>query len=219
MNKIKMKKLLIILLSITVLIFTYILIKPNISRTCWLSDFGISLKIPYAYSKVEENNDNKLINLYNDKNGITINGTDLGANFWSSKNLEDRVEEYTKVIAAMNYDASVKNIKKEILNLEDGRVGRVEIEIEKPNKSLKTISLITENSNGNLIVEFYGEKNNIEVSKADIETIISSIKIEKNKHIYTEDLINIGQENALENQEDINISGNSGEQDTEKDSL
>lgn len=187
-----MKKILMVLgvlLLITIVIIVYMITKPNLSRTCKLADFGISFKIPYTYSEVNELADNRLLNLYHSKNEITIKAADLGRNFWSSEKIEERMDEYIKVITAANYDSNVKGIKQEVIEVSGGRFGRVEIEVERPNQTLKTISLITESNNGNVVIEIYGEKADLEEKNEEIEAIIASAKIGKNKHVYIEDLL------------------------------
>lgn len=182
-----MKKFLI-LVSIVVLITIILSViagfKPLMSRTCNLGDFGITLKIPYMYTESSKVGKNTLLNLYSRQNGISISSINLGNEFWSSNILEERVEEYLKVISATNYDARIQNSKSEIITLSGVLVGRIEMEIIKPDKAMKMISLIMDEKNGNVAIEIYGEKVYMDKMEEDIEKIISSIKFGENKHVY-----------------------------------
>ena len=182
-----MKKFLIlvlIILLITIILSVIAGFKPLMSRTCNLGDFGISIKIPYMYTESSKIGKNTLLNLYSRQNGISISAINLGNEFWSSNILEDRVEEYLKVISATNYDARIQNSKSEIITLSGALVGRTEMEIVKPDKTMKMISLIMDEKNGNVAIEIYGDKVYIDEMEEDIEKIISNIRFEENKHVY-----------------------------------
>ncbi|MBO5179529.1 MAG: hypothetical protein J6B87_04200, partial [Clostridia bacterium] len=159
----------LIILIITIILSVIAGFKPLMSRTCKLGDFGISLKIPYMYTESSKIGKNTLLNLYNRKNGVTISSINLGNEFWSSNILEERVEEYLKVISATNYDAKIQNSKSEIITLSGVLVGRTEVEIVKPDKTMKMISLIMDEKNGNVAIEIYGEKMYMDEMKEDIE--------------------------------------------------
>lgn len=177
--------LVLIILIITIILSVIAGFKPLMSRTCKLGDFGISLKIPYMYTESSKVGKNTLLNLYNRQNGISISSIDLGNEFWSSNVLEERVEEYLNVISATNYDARIQNSKSEIITLSNVLIGRTELEIVKPDKTMKMISLIMDEKNGNVAIEIYGEKEYMDEMEEDIENIISTINFGENKHIYS----------------------------------
>ena len=129
-----MKKLWIcfLVLILLVIVFTIVaMIRPNISRTCRIGEYNITMKVPYAYEKEEDNYENSLINLYNKVAGISISAIDLREDFWSSGDVESRMDEYLNVISSANYDAGLKNLKTEILAGTNGKIGRVEFELSK----------------------------------------------------------------------------------------
>ena len=177
--------LVLIILIITIILSVIAGFKPLMSRTCNLGDFGISLKIPYMYTESSKVGKNTLLNLYNRQNGISISSIDLGNEFWSSNVLEERVEEYLNVISATNYDARIQNSKSEIITLSNVLIGRTELEIVKPDKTMKMISLIMDEKNGNVAIEIYWEKEYMDEMEEDIENIISTINFGENKHIYS----------------------------------
>ena len=71
-------------------------LKPGWIRTCNLGDFGVSLKVPYAYANVSINREGNLLYLYNEENEIIISGIDVGKGFWKSDLPEERIDEYIK---------------------------------------------------------------------------------------------------------------------------
>lgn len=196
----KLLKLLIFFVTIAVLSAVLVVMKPYMSRICRLEDFGINIKVPYSYSEVESEHVKSILSLYNSKNGIKISALDMGKQFWSSGDVNVRTEEYLNVISAANYDASVKNVKKEAIEIGGTLVGRAEVEVVRPTRSLKTISLIVGEEHGSVVIEIYGEADKMNENKESIEQLIQTIKFSKNKHVYEE----VQEENIEKN--------NSGEQ-------
>jgi len=182
----KIFKLLLFFVGIAIVCAILAAIKPYMSRTCNLDDFGITLKVPNAYEVVESEHTRSILSLYNSQKGIRISALDMGKNFWGYENVTERMEEYLKVISAANYDATVQNIKREVIELSGISVGRVEIEVVKPTKKLKTISLIMGADYGSVVIEIYGETENMNLYQAEIEELIKMIRFGKNKHVYEE---------------------------------
>lgn len=182
-KKKEMKKimgLIIILILIAVILSVLVALKPNFNRRCQLGTSGISIKVPYSYQKTITENENTLLSLYEVEKGIEIEAIRLKDDFWSQEEIDARMDEYMNVLATANYDAQVKNTKLEVLELEDRKLGRVEAELEKQNVTSKSITLITTKQEGNIVIELIGEKEKMEENQAEIEKIISSIKIKKN---------------------------------------
>ena len=187
-----MKKFIIILLSAVILsavLSVIVTVIPCLYYTHRLSDFGVSIKIPGTYIKEEATDRGNLLNVVQKQKGITITAVDLGKDFWSKNEAEGRIEEYLKIISTANYDANILNIKKESVEIADKTIGRVEYETKRGNTVLKTVALLTENDNGNLAIEISGLQKNMLENSEEIEKIISSIKIGKNKHVYEEKII------------------------------
>lgn len=192
-----MKKTILIIISLIILIvvgtFLFFIIRPNLSKTYKLDAFNVSIKIPYAYEEVEneslkpkESSDttqsakdrsNIIINLYNEYNGISITVLNLQGDFWSSGDTISRMDEYTKVISSANYDSNIRNVKMEAIEKLDSKIGRVEMELAKQNTENKSVTLITDETIGNLVIEIIGTKESFENYSEEIEKIINSVKI------------------------------------------
>ena len=144
-----------------------------------LEKYNITIKVPRAYEEIENDVENNLLRLYN--NGVTINAIDLKENFWSSGDIEARMDEYIRVISTANYDSSLKNPKIETVKNSEDKLGRVELELENPEGSSKTVTILTSRNIGNLVIEFTGTVENINKNMNDIDKIIGTIKIKDNK--------------------------------------
>lgn len=185
-----MKKLWIcfsILIVLGIVMAAIAIMKPTISRTCRIGEYNITMKIPYAYEKEEDNYEDSLMNLYNKEQGIRINAIELKENFWSSDDIESRMEEYLKVITSVNYEAGLKNLKTEIIEGTSGRIGKIEFELSKnyeEEKDInldesKAVTLITNAEIGNVVIEILASKENFDKNKEEIEHIVRSIQIKE----------------------------------------
>lgn len=175
-----MKKILIFLTILMVIVIIAVGIGvalPNMSGTYRLGSSRMKMEIPYSYEQLDEATENTIINLYNEDSKIKISAIELKKDFWGSGDAFARVEEYLNVISAINYDSNIKNIKKDTIANLNNKVGRVEVEVENPGGSFKTITIIPNEEVGNIVLEFMGDSESIEKNMEEIEEIINSIKI------------------------------------------
>lgn len=175
-----MKRIAIFLITIILIIVGTVLaiqVNKKMSRTCKIEEYNIKMNIPNEYTYVKEDGEGHLLSLYNSKNGISINAVEVKENFFASGDVESRMDQYLKLISAMNYDSSVKNPKKEVVERFEGKIGRAELELEGYENIGKTISIITSDEVGNVIIEITGMKEEFEKNIESIEKIIDSIKL------------------------------------------
>lgn len=174
-----MRKIVIFIMGLVLLSIVSIsvlVLLPNFSRNYKLPGYNLNLKVPYNYKKVEQENENSLLNLYEAESGITISAMRLKNDFWSSGDTASRVEEYIKVISSANYDSEIKNIKTGFVNDSKNKLGLVEFELGKPNGTYKTVTIISNEEIGNITIEIYADKESFNNNLNEIETIVSSIK-------------------------------------------
>ena len=174
-----MKKIITIALIIIIAIVGIITIVGNqeiIDNKYKIADGKITIKVPSRYIKLGEEDG---LNLYDEREEIYIKVGNLDDGFWSSDNLEDRMDQYIKLISSANYDAAVKNVQTEILKQTDGKIGRVQVDLEKQTSDRRTITLITSSIEPDIIIEIRGTTDAIEENSEEIEEIISGIKIKK----------------------------------------
>ena len=82
-----MRKIVIFIMGLVLLSIVSIsvlVLLPNFSRNYKLPGYNLNLKVPYNYKKVEQENENSLLNLYEAESGITISAMRLKNDFWSS---------------------------------------------------------------------------------------------------------------------------------------
>jgi len=174
-----MKKIITIALLIIIVVMGGAIIFSNqeiIDKEYKIADGKIRMKVPARYTIVGEDGE---LNLYDEREDISIKVGNLEADFWSSEDLNERIEEYIKILSSANYDASIKNVKIETLEQSEGKIGRVQVDLEKQTSSRRTITLITANIEPNTIIEIRGTTNAMEENNEEIEEIVSSIKIKK----------------------------------------
>ena len=174
-----MKKIITIALIIIIAIVGIITIVGNqeiVDKKYKIADGKITIKVPARYITLGEEEG---LNLYDEREDIYIKVGNLDDGFWSSNNLEDRMDQYIKLISSANYDAAVKNVQTEILKQTDGKIGRVQVDLEKQTSDRRTITLITSNIEPDVIIEIRGTTNAIEENSEEIEEIFSGIRIKK----------------------------------------
>lgn len=173
-----MKKIFTIVLLIVIVIIGVLAIPfdENINKKYKINDGKLTINVPNLYEKLEE--ENNRINLYNAESGVSIKCGTLEENFWSSEDLNERIDEYIKVISSANYDAEIKNVKTEILE-QNNNLARIQVDLIKQTSDRKTITILTANIEPNMIIEITGTKDAMEKNIEEIEEIISGIKIKK----------------------------------------
>ena len=175
-----MKKLitfLIVIISIILISLLIMWFMPNLTRTCKLENYNITIEIPYSYAVYDESVEGALLSVYDSKKGISINVVEVNEKFWSSGDINVRMDEYLNLISAMNYDTSIKNPSTEIIEKFEGKIGKVEVELEGYENTGKAITVITNDTVGNIIIEITGEKEKIQNNIKEIDKIIESLTI------------------------------------------
>lgn len=174
-----MKKIITIILLMIIAVMGISIIFSNqkiIDKKYKIADGLITMKVPARYVVVGET---EALNLYDELEGISINAGKLQDGFWSSENLDERIDQYIKVISSANYDAAVKNVKTGMLEQSDGKIGSIQIDLEKQTSSRRIIALISADTEPNVIIEIRGTTDAMEGNSEEIEEIINSIKIKK----------------------------------------
>ena len=177
-----MKKILyFILIFILIIILGTIAVfmMPNISRKCEIKEYSISMKVPFSYEQQENKSENELLNLYKKNNGIRISASKLEDSFWTSGDVVARMDEYLRVISAVNYEASLINIDTEIVEDTQNKIGTISYELINTQGSYRNVAIITNKDIGNVVLEITGSKENMDKNDKEIEKIIETIKIKK----------------------------------------
>lgn len=174
-----MKKIIIFIFVLILLVAAAIgvgLLIPKMNKTYKIENYNISMKVPYAYKKSYDTNENTLIILKNEQTGITLNVFDLKDDFWNSGDVMTRTDEYMHVMSTANYDTGFSIIANEPLKGLESKFAKVEIELDKPNSVSKIIGIISGEEVGNVVIEIYGLKENMDTNKKEIDNIVKSIK-------------------------------------------
>lgn len=174
-----MKKIIIFILVLILLLAVTVGLKlliPKMNRTYKIDKYNISMKVPYGYKASYDVNENTLGILYNEQKGITINAFDLKDDFWNSGDAMARTDEYMNVMSAANYDTGFSIISNEVMEGQESKFAKVEIELDKPNSISKIVSVISGEEVGNVVIEIFGLKENMDNNKEEIEKIVQSIR-------------------------------------------
>ena len=174
-----MKKIIIFIFVFILLIMVSVgvgLLIPKMSKTYKIDKYNISMKVPYGYKISQDTNENTLFILQNEQTGITINAFDLKDDFWNSGDVMARTDEYMHVMSTANYDTGFAIIANEPIEGQKSKFAKVEIELDKPNSISKIIGVISGEEVGNVVIEIYGLKENVDENKEEIENIVKSIK-------------------------------------------
>lgn len=173
-----MKKIftVVLLIMIAIIGISSLSLNESVNKKYKLGEGVLTIKAPATYVRQGDEKKEDEIKLYNSENGVYINAEILDNDFWSSTDLNARIDEYIKVISSANYDAEIKNVKTEILE-ENSNLARIQADLVKQTSNRKTIALISANTEANVIVEITGTKSSIEDDIEEIEEIINSIKI------------------------------------------
>ena len=151
-----------------------------------LGDYGISIRLPGEFVKLDPNNDTHVLFMYGAKSKITVSATALPINYWSSGDLDVIMDEYVRLLSSAKYECNFKDVSLNSTKINDVEVGKVELTIEYRTQSYRTITYIFGEDSGNITLEFYGDPKNVNENLDLIEKITKTIKIGPNGHDYNE---------------------------------
>lgn len=180
-----MKKKIIIVIVLILIYFAFLGVKfyKGLFKRYDLGEFGVSIETINSYTKIQSSGD--VLTLYNPENGITINTKFLGGDFWREDEMSTIMDQYIRLISAMNYDCSVLDVTYENRTVKGKEIGFVCLTIDRMGKTFRTATILTHRENGYLAIEMYGTPETIKANEKEIDRMINSLRFDKNTFDYT----------------------------------
>ncbi len=175
--------LFIIIVAIIVLAFK---VYNDVYDRYEIGDYGVSIRVPSVFETDKEDEDN-LLALCMENNAITIKARDLRGEFWSQDDMDVIIDEYVKVISAMEFDYNIYDVETEKRKVDFKEVGIVRLTTNLLNETTRCVSVLTHKANGYILIEIYGVPEVMESYEKNIENMINSIKFGSNNHDYSKD--------------------------------
>ena len=173
----------IILVAIIVLSFK---VYNDIYDRYSIGDYGISIRVPASFL-VDKTDDGNLLSLYTENNSVIIKARDLRGDYWSSDDMDVIIDEYVKLISAMEYDSNIIDVELEKRKVGFKEIGIVKLSSDSLAKVNRDVAVLTHKANGYIVIEFMGDANVMKENDKVIERMINSIKFSQNKHDYSKD--------------------------------
>ena len=183
-----MKKRTKIIIIVVLLILYLLLLTYHFTRGFYqkftLGDYGIELTTLISFVKKDSKD---LVTLYDPKNQIMLNAKELKGDFWKSDSMDEIMDGYIRLISAMNYDCSIRDVTLKARKIDSKEVGVVSMNLDKFGTVERVTTVLTHKANGYVAIEIYGHLEAFNKNQRMINGIINSIQFTTNTHDYSKD--------------------------------
>lgn len=170
----KIFKILICFVLIIIIGTVLVLVYPNFNKKHNLDEFDITFKAPRHYEQT--GTEEKSITFKSNRNGIGISVYKFEKDFLSS-GIAEKLEDYSGLLEAMNYDCVLENNNSEIVEISENICGKYTAEIRSIKQLNKEKTIIIPMEKYDLIFSIYGINDKMLENEKQVEKILNSIKI------------------------------------------
>ncbi len=164
-----------------------------------IGDFGVSISVKKDFVEQKIENYGKaekttILSLLNPQTGIEVNAQYRGEAFWKEDNMKNIVDEYIRLICAINYDKNIKDVSSEVKKVGSKEIGVARITVSDFQDSNSVVAVLAPKNNGYVIIQICGTTEDMKACRKEIESMVKSVKLGKNKHDYSIDTKDISGE-------------------------
>ncbi len=165
------------MIIVLIVIAVFLFLKTGYSKKYSVFENSVFFRATSQLQLIDKSE--KFATYFYPKANVKVSVITVNDNFWSSGDIDSRMDEYVRVLSASNYGSGFENVKLETVEGKENALGKIKLDIVKKSGRESVVAVVASGEYKNRVIEFTGEAEDIKQNEEWIDQVIQTIEIEK----------------------------------------